>query len=131
MGGAQPNRRGRADPVAGRAAEAAAAAALRRAGYVILARNLRTPAGEIDVVAEKGGRIAFAEVKARRRGGSAGAGEDALTPAKLRRVARAAEHVLRTRGLSEAPREFLGIAVTLDDDGTPADVRVLPVEEIL
>jgi putative endonuclease len=120
----------RPDAAAGRAAEEAAAEALHRRGYRILARNVRTPVGEIDVVAERRGRIAFAEVKARRRGGSAGTGEEALTSAKLRRVARAAEHVLRSRGLSESPREFLGVAVTIEDDGTPGDVRILPVEEI-
>jgi putative endonuclease len=121
---------GRPDPAAGRAAEEAAARALARGGWRILARNVRTPAGEIDLVAERKGRIAFAEVKARRAGGAAGSAEDALTPAKLRRVARAAEHVLAERGLSDRPREFLGVAVTLDDDGTPGDVRILPVEEI-
>lgn len=121
---------GRSDPVAGRAAEDAAARALRSAGFTILARNLRTPAGEIDVVAERGGRIVFAEVKARRAGGSAGSAEEALTPSKLRRVARAAEHVLRARGLTDAPREFLGVAVTLDAAGRPSDVRLVPVQEI-
>ncbi|MCE9634170.1 MAG: YraN family protein [Planctomycetes bacterium] len=121
---------GRADPIAGRVAEDAAARALERAGYGILARNLRTPFGELDLVAKKSGRIAFVEVKARRRDGSAGTGEDALTPAKLRRVGRAAEHVLRTRGLEGARREFLGIAVTLEDDGAPGDIRIVPVEEI-
>ena len=121
---------GRADPAAGRAAEAAAARALERAGYGILGRNLRTPYGEIDVVAEKSGRIAFVEVKARRRDGPTGLAAEALTPAKMRRVGRAAEHVLRTRGLGDARREFLGVAVTLEDDGTPGRVEILPMEEI-
>ena len=121
---------GRPDPAAGRAAEAAAADALRKQGWTVLARNVRTPVGEVDLVAEKSGRIAFAEVKARRRGGSAGTGIEALTTAKMRRVARAAEHILRTRGLPDARREFLGIAVTLDDDGTPGEIRIVPVEDI-
>jgi len=115
---------------AGAAAEEAAADALRRAGWRVLLRNARTPEGEIDVVAERRGRIAFVEVKARRPGGSAGSPEEALTPQKLARVARAAEHVLRTRGLSGAPREFLGAAVDLDADGVPGEVRLIPVEEI-
>ena len=116
--------------VAGAAAETAAARELRRRGYRVLLRNHRTPQGEIDLVAYGRGRYAFVEVKARRPGGSAGAPEDALTPAKLSRVARAAGHVLRSRGIPDAPREFLGAAVELDDEGRPGRVRLIPVEEI-
>lgn len=114
----------------GAAAEEAASRTLERAGYVILARNLRTRLGEIDVVAARRGRIAFVEVKARRPGGSAGDAASALTPSKLRRVASAAEAVLRARGIPDAPREFLGVAVDLGADGVPASVRIVPVEEI-
>lgn len=46
-------------------AEAAACAALARDGWTVLARRLRTPAGEIDAVAEKDGLLAIVEVKAR------------------------------------------------------------------
>jgi putative endonuclease len=49
----------------GLAAEQAACAALERDGWVILARRVRTPAGEVDAVAEKDGLLAFVEVKAR------------------------------------------------------------------
>lgn len=46
-------------------AEQAACAALESDGWVILARRVRTPAGEVDVVAEKNGLLAIVEVKAR------------------------------------------------------------------
>ncbi|MFA0766067.1 MAG: hypothetical protein BDTLLHRC_001020 [Candidatus Fervidibacter sp.] len=49
----------------GRKAEREAALYLRRRGYRILAQNLRTPFGEIDLVAEKDEVIAITEVKAR------------------------------------------------------------------
>jgi putative endonuclease len=42
-------------------------AALEREGWHILARRLRTSAGEIDMVAEKDGLLAIVEVKARPR----------------------------------------------------------------
>jgi putative endonuclease len=59
------SRRGRAADRRGRRAEDAAKGALERDGWNILARRLRTPAGEIDIVAEKDGFLAIIEVKAR------------------------------------------------------------------
>ncbi|MBV9783843.1 MAG: YraN family protein [Acidisphaera sp.] len=46
-------------------AEDAACAALRAEGWDVLGRRLRTQAGEIDIVAERNGLLAFLEVKAR------------------------------------------------------------------
>jgi putative endonuclease len=46
-------------------AEDAACAALEADGWAILGRRLRTPAGEIDVAAERDGLLAFVEVKHR------------------------------------------------------------------
>ncbi len=46
-------------------AEVIACAALERDGWRVLGRRLRTPAGEIDVVAERDGLVAFVEVKQR------------------------------------------------------------------
>jgi putative endonuclease len=46
-------------------AEAEAAAYLRTQGYDILAQRLRTPAGEIDLVARLGDTLVIVEVKAR------------------------------------------------------------------
>ncbi len=50
----------------GLAAEAAACAALAAEGWTVLARRARTPAGEVDVVAERDGLLALVEVKRRR-----------------------------------------------------------------
>ncbi|CAH0206713.1 YraN family protein [Roseomonas sp. CECT 9278] len=57
--------RGRRAEASGRDAEGVASAALEREGWVVLARRARTPAGEIDLVAERDGVLAFVEVKAR------------------------------------------------------------------
>ena len=57
--------RGRTAQRLGVSAEDAAAAALERDGWAVLARRLRTKAGEIDLVAERDGLLAFVEVKAR------------------------------------------------------------------
>ncbi|GAB3272090.1 YraN family protein [Microbacterium sp. MEC084] len=49
----------------GRAGEDRAAAYLTERGYEILDRNWRCPAGEIDIVAARPGRLAVVEVKTR------------------------------------------------------------------
>ncbi len=72
-------------------AEAAACAALERDGWTILARRLRTPAGEVDAVAERAGLLAIVEVKARPTLADAAW---ALTPRQQRRLLAAGEAIL-------------------------------------
>jgi putative endonuclease len=78
----------------GRRGEAAALVALVLAGYRILARDLRSPVGEIDIIARRGRRIVFIEVKARE---SRGAAAEALVWRQRRRIARAASWFLAAR----------------------------------
>jgi putative endonuclease len=75
----------------GRAAEASAASFLEAQGYTILARRLRTPAGEVDLVAYRAPVLAFVEVKAR---ASIGRGLFALGQRQAVRIAAAAEQFL-------------------------------------
>lgn len=49
----------------GRTSEWIAAALLMSKGYRILARRMKTPLGEIDIIAVRGRRLAFVEVKRR------------------------------------------------------------------
>ena len=51
----------------GREGERRAAFWLRAKGWRILAERVKTPRGEIDLIAKRGGGVAFVEVKWRRR----------------------------------------------------------------
>lgn len=58
-------RRGARADRTGRGAETIARAALLADGWQVLAERHRTPAGELDLIGEKDGLLAFIEVKAR------------------------------------------------------------------
>jgi putative endonuclease len=69
----------------GRQGEDAAARFLSSLGYRIVARNVRLPGGEIDLVAVDAGTLVFVEVK-RRQGRSFGSALSAVDAAKRRRL---------------------------------------------
>lgn len=71
----------------GRHAEWIAALALRLRGYRILAMREKTPLGEIDLIAVRGRRLAFVEVKQRT---TREAAEAAITDTQRARIRRAA-----------------------------------------
>jgi putative endonuclease len=73
----------------GRSAERDAARWLARQGFVVVAVNAATRAGEIDLVAREGDVLCFVEVKAR-SSDAYGPALAAVGPAKRRRLARAA-----------------------------------------
>ena len=81
----------RAAETHGRRSEAVAALFLQLKGYRILDRRVRTPLGEIDLVARRGDALVFVEVKARDDLSDAAA---AIAPERMRRVARAANLLL-------------------------------------
>jgi putative endonuclease len=91
----------------GRAAEDLVAVGLERAGWRIVARNVR-PAevrGEIDLIALEGGTLTFIEVKARRAGSALGPETPAMAvgPRKRARLRALAAAWLRERGY-DVPR---------------------------
>jgi putative endonuclease len=75
---------------AGAQAEALAASFLERNGLAIVARNVRSRLGEIDVVAREGNTLVFVEVRLRRHRGFGGAA-GSITAAKRARIRAAAE----------------------------------------
>ncbi len=77
----------------GRSGEDAACSLLEENFLFVLARNVRYPDGEIDIVALDGGTTVFVEVK-RRRDAALGAPAEAVTRTKRQRVVRAARRWL-------------------------------------
>jgi putative endonuclease len=108
----------------GQAGETAAARFLERRGLVILARNLRSRLGEIDLLARDGETMVFVEVKTR-RGSSGDPPEAAVDARKRARVSRIAGGYLARHRLGERPCRFDVVGVTLDEAGRVAAVRHL------
>lgn len=75
-------------------AEAWAAVWLTLKGYRVLARRVRTPAGEVDLVVRRGGVVVAVEVKARP---SLAAAVDSVSARQRLRVARGLESFLARR----------------------------------
>jgi putative endonuclease len=81
---------------AGRRAEQAAVFWLWLKGFRLLAQRVRTPFGEMDLVAQRGKTLIVVEVKHRKRHEAA---LEAILPAQQRRIERAALWWLSRRGL--------------------------------
>jgi putative endonuclease len=98
-------------------AEDLCAELLRGAGLRVLARNWRCRHGEIDLVAEEGRTLVFAEVRLRSNGRYGGAAES-VTAAKQARIIAAARLYLVRR-----PEASCRFDVLLLDGLEPARIR--------
>jgi len=80
---------------------------LQKMKYRIVVRNYRSPAGEIDIIAEKGGVLLFAEVKTR-SSDAYGMPAEAVTEKKLQHIRHTAafylSHSRDTNGTGYAVR---------------------------
>ena len=75
----------------GKLGEDIACELLLKSGYKILERNFTTKVGEIDIVAQDGNSLVLVEVKTRFPG-QFSLPEEAVTPFKIRHIARAGEY---------------------------------------
>lgn len=89
----------------GQAGEEAAAMLLTRAGFTLLDRNWRQGRLELDMVCRDGRELVFVEVKTRRSGAYGGPAA-AVTPAKRRLLARAAQAWLTAHNAWQNPCRF-------------------------
>lgn len=69
---------------------------LQEQGYTLVARNFRTPDGEIDLILEKDGQLTMVEVKTRKND-EFGLPEDAVTDEKIEHLTIAAEWFLQDK----------------------------------
>jgi putative endonuclease len=97
----------------GRAGEQRAARYLTEQGYTILDRNWRCAQGEIDLVATKGARLAFVEVKRRSTCDEAAF---AVTARQERRIVRAAQYWIASHP------EYVGHPIAFDVVHTAPEV---------
>jgi putative endonuclease len=117
---AAPTRR-----VLGASGETAAAAWLETRGYKVIARNVRTRYGEIDLVLRRGALVVFVEVKSR-TSDRFGHPADAIVWRKRRRLVQLAEMCLQRLGLEHCAVRFDVIAVHLSTDGRVREVEHVP-----
>ena len=89
----------------GERGEAAAAAYLERAGMQVIDRNWRSDRGEIDIVALDGEELVMCEVKTRTTA-ARGTPEEAVSPAKQRRLVRLAESYIAAHGIAPCSVRF-------------------------
>jgi len=102
----------------GRAGEDLAARFLRKRGFKVLRRNCRSTLGEIDLVMRDGDEVVFVEVKTR-SSRTWGDPEDAVTPAKQRKVGRQAMLFANQNNLRRRPLRFDVVAVLLEEGADP------------
>lgn len=94
----------------GRFAELLAAIALLTKGYRILGRNVKTRAGEIDIIAVRGQRLAFVEVKRRL---TREAAEAAVSDRQAARIRNAADYWLAHRPRYQAHEQGFDLMLLL------------------
>ena len=105
----------------GNEGERLAARFLRRRGFRILARQYRTPLGELDLIARDGDCIVFVEVKTR-RSGAAGQPHEAVDRAKQAQLTRLALAWLKRYGLLDGRARFDVVSIVWQDAASEPEI---------
>jgi putative endonuclease len=111
--------------VTGSKGEEAAAGFLARSGFEILDKNVRTRAGEIDLVAKEGKTLVFVEVKTR-RDLEGEPPQAAVQTRKQNRLAKLALGYLKLKRLRQTPCRFDVVSVIYNDEGGVKAIRHIP-----
>lgn len=107
----------------GERGEMVACGHLREQGYRILETNYRCRIGEIDVVAQKNGRLVFVEIKTRAQD-AFGAPEESVGWAKQRKIIRLAEWYLKDKKQTDVSVSFAVLAVRWNGTQDP-EIRLI------
>jgi putative endonuclease len=111
--------------VTGTRGEDEAARFLTRSGYAILDKNVRTRAGEIDLVAREGNTLVFVEVKTR-RDMEGDPPQAAVNTRKQNRLGRLAHGYLKLKRIRQTPCRFDVVSVIFNDEGAVKAIRHIP-----
>jgi putative endonuclease len=98
--------------------ERLAARSLKRRGHRIIARNYRSPAGEIDLITQDDETLVFVEVKTRTSDDAADL-QEAIGPTQRRRIEHAARYFLMRQSAHDHPCRFDVITVLWPAHGSP------------
>jgi putative endonuclease len=98
----------------GKRGESAAAAFLKKKGYRIVEKNFRTPAGEIDIIAEHEKAVVFIEVKTR-SGINFGHPFAAVTPSKQKKISFIAQSFLAKHKITRRDCRFDVVSVIISE----------------
>jgi putative endonuclease len=112
---------GMSSTLVGRRAESAVADYLVAKGWEVIAQNVRTPVGELDLVCLEGRVVVVVEVKAR-SGGRYGEALEAVGPSKERRLRASAAWWMAQKGVAPRGLRFDVVSVGLDRDGGPTSL---------
>ena len=105
----------------GRFGERVAAHRLEASGMTVVARNVRTPGGEIDLVAHDGDDVVFVEVRTRRA--APGLAAESLGPPKLRRMWQCAMDYCEAAAIAPERARVDVVSIDLGPGGQAAHVE--------
>ncbi len=108
----------------GRRGEQLAAEHLQQRGYRLLARNVRTPSAEIDLVAMDGEELALVEVRTR-RGRAFGTAAESITAAKQAKLRLAAAEYSQLHPELPAAYRIDVVVVELDASGRLIGIEMM------
>lgn len=105
--------------------EAIAEKYLSEFGYDIVAKNLSCPYGEIDLVARKGAKLFFVEIRLR-IGGGYGSALESLAAGKLNRIRKAAQFFLLRNIEWQRLIPYFSVIAIDGEHGAPPRIEFLP-----
>lgn len=111
--------------VTGVRGEEEAARFLTRSGYAIVDRNVRTRAGEIDLIAREGKTLVFVEVKTLRTV-EGDPPQAAVNTRKQNRLGKLAQGYLKLKRIRQTPCRFDVVSVIVNDEGGVKAIRHIP-----